>query len=93
MDPNRKIANKFTKKFDSKVISRQYFHRKTRLKLLVILDKYKYSFLNRISTHCGVCRGRCSTNVCRIYGGLVVLGFGPEKTFFIINQLQLMTLV
>ena len=32
MDPNRKIAKKFTKKFGSKVISRQYFQRKTGLK-------------------------------------------------------------
>ena len=31
MDPNRKITKKFTKKFDSKVINRQYFHRKTGL--------------------------------------------------------------
>ena len=31
MDPNRKIAKKFTKKFHGKVISRQYFHRKTGL--------------------------------------------------------------
>ena len=31
MDPNRKITKKFTKKFDSKVIDRQYFHRKTGL--------------------------------------------------------------
>ena len=31
MDPNRKITKKFTKKFDSKVINRQYFHRKTKL--------------------------------------------------------------
>ena len=33
MDPNRKITKKFTKKFDSKVINRQYFHRKTELKV------------------------------------------------------------
>ena len=32
MDPNRKITKKFTKNFDSKVINRQYFHRKTGLK-------------------------------------------------------------
>ena len=31
MNPNRKITKKFTKKFDSKVINRQYFHRKTGL--------------------------------------------------------------
>ena len=29
MDSNRKINKKFTKKFDSKVINRPYFHRKT----------------------------------------------------------------
>ena len=29
MDPNGKITKRFTKKFDSKVINRQYFHRKT----------------------------------------------------------------
>ena len=34
MDPNRKITKKFTKKFDSKVINRQYFHRKTGLQSL-----------------------------------------------------------
>ena len=33
MDFNRKITKKFTKKFDSKVTNRQYFHRKTGLKL------------------------------------------------------------
>ena len=44
MDPNRKIAKKFSKKFDSKVINRQYFHRKTGLEssesvnLIEILD-------------------------------------------------------
>ena len=32
MDPIRKIPNKVTKKFANKVINRQYFHRKTRLK-------------------------------------------------------------
>jgi hypothetical protein len=34
MDPNRKITKKFTKKFDSKVINRQYFNRKTGLETL-----------------------------------------------------------
>ena len=33
MDPSRKITKKFTKKFDSKVINRQYFHRKTGLQI------------------------------------------------------------
>ena len=32
MDPIRKIPRKFTKKFGSKVINTQYFHRKTGLK-------------------------------------------------------------
>ena len=32
MDPCIKITKKFTKKFGSKVINRQYFHRKTGLK-------------------------------------------------------------
>ena len=31
MDPNRKITKKFNKKFDNKLINRQYFHRKTGL--------------------------------------------------------------
>ena len=31
MDPYIKITKKFTKKFGSKVINRQYFHRKTGL--------------------------------------------------------------
>ena len=31
MDTDRKISKKFTKKFDSKVINRQYFHRMTGL--------------------------------------------------------------
>ena len=31
MDPNRKITKKFTKKFDIKIINRQYFHRNTGL--------------------------------------------------------------
>ena len=34
-NPNRKITKKFTKKFDSRVINRQYFHRKTGLKSLL----------------------------------------------------------
>ena len=38
MDPNRKITKKFTKKFDSKVIDRQYFHRKTGLKTRLSSD-------------------------------------------------------
>ena len=33
MDLIRKIPKKFTKKFGNKVINRQYFHRKTGLKL------------------------------------------------------------
>ena len=33
MDPNRKIPKKVTKTFVDKVINRQYFHRKTGLKL------------------------------------------------------------
>ena len=33
MDPNRKITTKFTKKFNSKVIDRQHFHRKTGLNI------------------------------------------------------------
>jgi hypothetical protein len=32
MDPYIKLTKKFTKKFGSKVINRQYFHRKTGLK-------------------------------------------------------------
>ena len=35
MDPNRKITKKFTKNFDSKVINRQYFHRKTGLDIML----------------------------------------------------------
>ena len=31
MDPYTKITKKFTKKFGSKVVNRQYFHRKTGL--------------------------------------------------------------
>ena len=31
MDPNREIAKEFTKKFDNKGITRQYFHRNTGL--------------------------------------------------------------
>ena len=46
MDPNRKITKKFTKKFDSKVINRQYFHRRTGLKkeILVCLVVFTYQF-------------------------------------------------
>ena len=33
MDPNRKIAMKFTKKFDIKVINQQNIHKKTRLQI------------------------------------------------------------
>ena len=35
MDPNRKITKKFTKKFDTKVINKQYFHRNTGLRPLM----------------------------------------------------------
>ena len=35
MDPYIKITKKFTKMFGSKVINRQYFHRKTGLKSLL----------------------------------------------------------
>ena len=34
MDPYIKITKKFTKKFGSKVINRQYFHRRTGLECL-----------------------------------------------------------
>ena len=34
MDPNRKITKRFTKKFASKVINRQYFYRKTGFKVV-----------------------------------------------------------
>ena len=44
MDPNRKITKKFTKKFDSKVINRQYFHRKTGLKWMSRHQKVKITF-------------------------------------------------
>ena len=37
MDTYRKIPNNFTRKFVSKVINRQYFHRKTGLNILVTL--------------------------------------------------------
>ena len=33
MDPNRKIPKRFTKKFVNKIINKQYFNRKTGLKL------------------------------------------------------------
>ena len=36
MDPIRKIPKKFTKKFGNKVINRQYFRRKTGLKIKVV---------------------------------------------------------
>ena len=36
MNPNRKITKKFTKKFHSKVINIQYFHRKTGLRKLFL---------------------------------------------------------
>ena len=35
MDPIRKIPKKFTMKFGNKVINRQYFRRKTGLKLML----------------------------------------------------------
>ena len=39
MDPYIKITKKFTKKFGSKVINRQYFHRKTGLYSRETVDK------------------------------------------------------
>ena len=44
MDPNRKITKKFTKKFDSKVINRQYFHKKTGLKSTMSNNLFKDVF-------------------------------------------------
>ena len=45
--PNRKITKKFTKEFDSKVINRQYFHRKTKL------NHYANTFLiNKLAPLC-----------------------------------------
>ena len=44
MDPNRKITKKFTKKFDSKVTNRQYFHRKTGLECSALTGSEKCSF-------------------------------------------------
>ena len=43
MDTNRKITMKFTRKFDTKVINRKYFHRKTGHKSL---SRY-YSWINK----------------------------------------------
>ena len=40
MDPYIKITKKFTKKFGSKVINRQYFHRKTGL------EGYDFTYVN-----------------------------------------------
>ena len=40
MQPYIKITNKFTKKFGSKVIKRQYFHRKTGLKFEIFNTFY-----------------------------------------------------
>ena len=51
MDPNRKITKKFTKKFDSKVINRQYFHRKTGLQSLCMEVFQKYFFLTTFHHH------------------------------------------
>ena len=36
MDRNRETTKKFTKKFDSKVVNRQYFHRKTGLQFVAL---------------------------------------------------------
>ena len=41
MGPFKKIIRKFTKKFDSKVIKRQYFHRKTGLESSESVKLYK----------------------------------------------------
>ena len=41
MDPIRKIPKKITKKFVSKVINKQYFQRKTRLKIMNVKIHYK----------------------------------------------------
>ena len=41
MDPYIKIAKKFTKKFGSKVINRQYFHRKTGLNFIEEIEFFQ----------------------------------------------------
>ena len=54
MDPNRKITKKFTKKFGSKVINRQYFHRKTGLQCRKVA--------NANMSHLVTCNMPCLTN-------------------------------
>ena len=50
MDPIRKIPKKVTKKFVSKVINRQYFHRKTGLYLLFVVFDYVTFFVKGLLT-------------------------------------------
>ena len=49
MDPIRKIPKKFTKKFGNKVINRQYFCRKTGLKLRTIARNPSQGFKYLVS--------------------------------------------
>ena len=56
MDPNRKITKKFTKKFDCKVINRQYFHRKTQKQeknAFFVFLGYFYAYLGQPHDHKG----------------------------------------
>ena len=48
MDPIRKVAKKFTKKFGNKVINRQYFRRKTGLQCPWLIQYLQQSFLSRL---------------------------------------------
>ena len=50
MDSNRKINTKFTKNLDSKVINRQYFHRKTGLKFCLNRVETLYLAQSRTAT-------------------------------------------
>ena len=53
MDPYIKITKKFAKKFGSKVIDRQYFDRKTRLRTLISLCSHfnNYQVIKRNSKY------------------------------------------
>ena len=66
MDLSRKITKKFTNKFDSKVINRQYFHRKTWLKSYEaqILDS-----TNMLQLGCNSPRKYLDDHSCAVGGG------------------------
>ena len=69
MDLIRKIPKKFTKKFGSKVINKQYFRRKTGLK------SDSFCIAERLAQYCGNLFGKGLIRTCPLYGNILFYAF------------------